>query len=116
MTGTEVPEHPEIRGAGLISPAVQSILIDQFRDELRFGSPEYTDGTHPAFQGEKESTMKDLLAKVKTGDATFVDFLLMHAFEVAAETDPARLRMVLTSLGATVVQWIESLDSRYGGK
>lgn len=115
MTGTAMPENPETKGEALISPAVQSILVDQFSDELRFGKSEYPDGTNEAYVREKEMTMESLLANIATGQASWTDFILMHAFEVASETDPARLRLVLTSLGATVVQWIESLDSRNGG-
>jgi len=115
VTGTATPEHPETRGEALISPAIQSILIDQFRDQLRFGSEDYPDGTHLAFEPEKDATYAACVESIKAGTVSFTDFLLMQTFEVAAETDPGRLRMTLTSLGATVVQWIESLDSRYGG-
>lgn len=108
-------EHPEARGADLISPAVQSILISQFRDQLEHGNREHTDGTAAGYDRPRAARLAYLKAEAAEGRMTWTDLFLAQAFEIASSVDPSDLRVVLTGTGATIVQWIESLDRRYGG-
>lgn len=102
--------HPEEMGEPIISPAVQDILVDNLMDVLRFGTPERPNGTHTVFEAPAERHLGFAKSASTTGELTWTHLLLAQAFEVASKTDPAQLRHVLTSLGGTVVQWIESLD------
>jgi hypothetical protein len=112
MTGTALPEHPEARGEALISSAVHDILCEQFKDELAFGTRVYPSGNDAAaYAGAKAHTFLLLKNAIANDRATYLNFLMMHAYEIAAETDPERLRRMLVSLGGTVVQYIEALDS-----
>jgi len=101
-------EHPEIRGADLISPAVRDILCEQFCDELR-RTPDYADGTSENYLPAASAAMAHVQQK---GKLTFADLLIMQAYECASKEDPKEFRRALASLGGTVIQAMESLDRR----
>lgn len=106
-------QHPEIKGAPILSAAVTSIVVEVFRDELSHGVREYKDGTDEFYKAASDIALKQAMAAVREGTATWTDFMFMQAAECASKTDPAELRVTLTSLGGTIVQWIESLDARF---
>lgn len=107
--------HPETVNAPIISTAVTSILVDLFKDELERGKREYRDGTGQGYEKTASRALVHLKAQAARGRMTFTDLLLAQTFEVASKTDPSDLRRLLTSLGATVVQWMEHLDRTHGG-
>jgi len=108
-------KHPETLNAPIISAAVQSILVDMFKDELERGKREYRDGTSHLYEKTAKQSLAHLKGRAAQGCMTFTDLLLAQAFEVATKTGPGDLRIALTHLGATTVQWIEFLDRTYGG-
>lgn len=116
MTGTELPPYPEEKGSPLLSAAVQSILIDQFKDELEFGKPsEREPGTDPAFQACYDIAHDEAIEAAREQRLTWTHLLIAQVYESVIQEDPAEFRIALTSLGATVVQAIESLDTCYAG-
>lgn len=107
-------QHPETRNEPIISAAIESILVDNFRDVLRFGQPDRPNGTHDVFTAVKERHLGFAIDASKEGTLTWTHLLLAQAYEAASKTDDAALRVALTSLGGTVIQWIEALDRLHG--
>lgn len=107
--------YPEELGAPIVGPAIESILADQFRDELAHGTPDHQDGTHPGWMRISNDWLAKSKAASQAGEMTFTHLLFAQTFEVASKTEANELRRALASLGGTIVQWIESLDRRFGG-
>lgn len=107
--------HPEVRGEPIISHAVQSILIDQMRDELKYGVQDYPNGTSEKLEAQVKVFSDLAVAAARTNSLGWSHLILVQAYDALSQTEPGHLRESLTHLGRTVVQWIEHLDRTHGG-
>ncbi len=99
----------------IISPAVEGILIEVFKDELNFPGQEWDLRTSASYAHEASRYEYELMQAIQERQAGYAHLLVAQAFDVASSPDPAQLRVALTLMGATVLQWIEALDAKYGG-
>lgn len=107
--------HPETMNEPLISMTIQTILIEQMRDELKYGVQHYPDGTTVAMAQQLDA-FQDLAARAMADrQLTWTHLLLCQTYQALAREDSGELYKCLSYLGRTVVQWMEDLDARRGG-
>jgi len=107
--------HPETANKPLISVAIQSVLISQFNDELKFGTKSWPDGTTEKLRPQLENFADAAQRAAADGALTWNHLMLSHAYQVASTEDAGDLYMALAGLARTAVQWMESLNDQHGG-
>lgn len=108
-------EHPEVMNQPLISTAVQSILVSQMQDELRYGKQTYPDGTNKKLLDQRD-VFQDLAVRASAiGELTWTHLVLAQTYEALGQEDAGELYANLARLARSLVQWMENLNDTHGG-
>lgn len=86
------------------------------QDRIHPGTTRIPDGTGGGgYETYREITRLSCDRAHREGRLTHAHVFAEEAWEVLAETDPAKLRKELVQVAAVAVKWIEELDRRGGG-
>lgn len=93
------------------SEVLAAIVLEQIRQDDRWGQQNHPDGTGPQYAAADEERARTEHAAT-TGSLTFRHVLAEEVAEAFAEDDPMRLRAELIQVAAVAATWIEAIDRR----
>jgi len=92
------------------------LFAERVRQDAKWGAGrDYPDGTNPAWRRMADAARCDCDEAAESGELDWLHIAKEEIFESFAETGPEKLRAELVQAAASIVAWIEGIDSRDGG-